>query len=951
MAKSRKNPDFRPTRILSPTTAPVQQFYDPSALAQVSDFQKSYEVASAFSELSRSLTGFAKTYTEAEKEAGRQEFLEYAKSPQKLKEKATEYIESAGRLAPWRVRSFLKMYGGQTMGSEYRSQAFAKIDSLSEFTNPDGTLKTDDQVRQELSELSKSLGVPNSFYVQQGFNEAVAGVNNELIVRVGQERVKKARQATEDQATAEALDAVQNTVDPKSIEEKLGTILKGTYKSGLQLTSQGRQAVVFGVARYINRELDSNRPDYDRIQEVMTIFDDGVVGGVKMTPDILGLVEELQNKIDKSSRLESFRRDVEDAETVSNGLVTEAALDWVSRYGGNTIPTVEQAREIVDPLLANLDLSSDVMPTVRSQLVGSFIDTVERRAGGERSFDQRVVDRVARSVASGEISTLEELDRYKEEIPADLFLQLRTEIQERMYPNFSGIRREVLAPFTDLRLFTDAPDVLDPSMRASVTARAFRSLNARIDEYTRTFNQDLENARLAASDPGSRDIKYRQGLNEYLNDPTFLESLRKETNDHLAGVDRRTAVAVANRSAAPFIAEQAEVAYPTTSLAGGIEEIDSATLLGRQRYQDLFYEMMADRIGSRFDSGNPFTVSEFTDPVFLQNIDAAVQGQIRRQDEMQGDRQVQEQVAEQLSELVRAKSPVPQFASSGEFGYLEYSAMAGLPLAYRAYLESPNTPERRANLTQAGAEVVSQASTNVDRLSTDGLSADSIVITGTSLLRRGDSHRTDAVGVRVRIERGTAGMMIAPDGIYRMKASDALRGISKDFQYQSFFGDGALGTIEIPMPLREFRALPEESQRNMVAEALNAAVAQNAVVNPELTGEYVFNLGIVGFDIEDATNGNIGGLQVTHGRPYVNMDSPYDIDLSQGPPNPAVFLYGNEADLREMIREFDSGSYGPESKLGRIMDIFDNTISPETFLILQRNRRQALGQLLDEDRQ
>jgi len=49
MAKARQTPEFRPFRTTTPVTAPVQQFYDPSGLAQQADFRKSFEIAEAFS--------------------------------------------------------------------------------------------------------------------------------------------------------------------------------------------------------------------------------------------------------------------------------------------------------------------------------------------------------------------------------------------------------------------------------------------------------------------------------------------------------------------------------------------------------------------------------------------------------------------------------------------------------------------------------------------------------------------------------------------------------------------------------------------------------------------------------------------------------------------------------------------------------------------------------------
>lgn len=926
MAKARQTPEFRPFRTTTPVTAPVQQFYDPSGLAQQADFRKSFEIADAFSELSSSLSGFAKTYTASEIKKGEQEFVQYAKSPQKLKEKVTELIEASGRIAPWRARAFLTMYGGETLASDYRRQAFSMIDQLSEFVNEDGSIRTDEQVAQELNKVAESLNVPNSFYIQQGFNTARMGIDRELLARVGEKRVSNARQATEDQATREALNIVQNERDPEKISELLGKVLNGAYKSGL-LTSGGKQAVVSAVLRAVAIEMESDNPDLGRVEDIMTVLEEGSIGNVKLNPELMEAVQQTRNEIDRYTSASAFVRNVEEVVVPLEGRVKESIIEGLVNKSMKDFESIVSA---VDSILSQSDdygrLPSDKQASVRSQLIASAEQTWSQFSRAVPDYDDELTDEITRSLADGTI-TAEKLDFARENIPPQVYLEARKYLRDTGLQILSEVGREIPLPEVPNKRLLDESDLRQVEGRRAAEWGRIES------EALVEFTSNPENTALYRE---GRVVEYRQKFRE------FLHNKLNENRDSLTQI-MQEAVEVTRSGLIAVVVDRAyasmedvvnELMPPPEQLAGPIQEPrspeDQVVIEAmEERMLEAVREDVESRLRLAAESGRPQpSLAELTNEVRLRNV-------LKRA----GFGLLQERTTVTEGPFIAELSKGFVRNSIPSAGFENYPQIFNLDSTLSAYEASPGTPELETAAIEAVSRAKAEAATNAEEYTTSLPDFDFNFMSSYAGPEEGSTLvNVTFAGIptlRLGYPAGLESNLIRPDGVYKISLTD-------------------IKTRRLPLQISpvEFSKLDETSQRQLVMDALLDQSANRAVFSKEDTSAYVFNLGYNGLDIEDMTNNTLGGMAVTHGSPYYNSENPLEVDLSQGPPSPAIHLYGTDGDWPVMVEEYrqyqETGEIDPESLIGRVMDIFDNTITVDSFMELQTNRREALGRFLEE---
>jgi hypothetical protein len=929
MAKARQTPEFRPFRTTAPVTAPVQQFYDPSGLAQQADFRKSFEIAEAFSQLSSSLSGFAKTYTASEIKKGEQEFVQYAKSPQKLKEKVTELIEASGRIAPWRARAFLTMYGGETLGSDYRRQAFSMIDQLSEFVNEDGSIRTDEQVAQELNKVAESLNVPNSFYIQQGFSTARMGIDRELMARVGEKRVSNARQATEDQATREALNIVQNEMDPEKISKSLEKVLNGAYKSGL-LTAGGKQAVVSAVLRAVAIEMESDSPNIDRVEDIMSVLEEGSIGNVKLNPELMQAVEQTRNEIDKYTSASAFARDVEGVVVPLEGIVNGSIIEGLVNKSMKDFESIVSA---VDSILSQSDdyrrLPSDKQASVRSQLIASAQQTWSQFSRAVPEYDDELTNEITRSLADGTL-TEKQVESAREDIPPQVYLEARKRLREIGLDILSEVGREIPLPEVPNKRLLDESDLREVEGRRAAEWSRIES------EALVEFTSNPENTALYRE---GRFAEYRQRYRE------FLHNRLNENRDSLTQT-MQEAVETTRSGLTAVVVDKAngliqdvvdELIPPPEQLAGPIQEPRSPE---DKRVIEAMQKRMLEAVREDVESQLLLAAeSEKPQPALVELIsEVRLKGLI----ENVGFEFLQEinepnqgaLIARLTQNLVQGTLPTvnPQ-------NYVETSRLNGVLSALEA---SPGTPELETAALEYRERAKAEAAENA-KLYTTALPEVFFLFNrgGMGLGYSFEGNTTVKISYAgstlERYPEGAMSYLVRPDGVYKFSLTDP--------KARKFI---------LPLSPGAFSRLDRDSQRQMVMGALLDQSTNRAVLSKEDTSAYVFNLGYNGFDIEAMTNNDLGGLSVNHGNPYYNPENPTEVSLSQGPPSPAIHLYGTDDDWPVMVEEYqkyqETGEIDPDSLIGRVMDIFDNTITIDSFMQLQTKRREALGRFLEERR-
>lgn len=908
MAKRRQNPEFQPVRITSPVTAPVSQFYDPSALAQAQDFQNSMEIAKAFSELSSSLAGFAKTYTKAEIRAGEEEFAQLASSPQKLRAKATEYIESAGRLAPWRVRSFLEMYGGQTYGSQYRSSAFADIDSLSEPMNPDGTIKTDQQIQSQLNRFADQLEVPDSYYVRRGFNKARLGVDNEVMSRIGQLRVAKAKQATEDQAAAEALQLITNTRDPEQISKGLDKILKGTHASGLGLTSGGRQAVVRAVIQAVDRELNSADPDFSRVDEILSVFSDGEVAGLKLTPELIASLQDVQNKSDKALRFTAFSNQTNEIALRLNPAMTDAVGQAIKENNGQPI-SPDQMNAIALSLIReqNPETPSDVVGASRELLrrhgltVQEEYTTFRNRQTDDPETIVAIEDQV-RSYAPDALNTVR--NAYTTGlITRQTYDRFVTELNN----SHASFVRDA-APFINREM--SSADVVSPSVKSTLTTEESASLDQRLQtERDRIL---IRTAATVARSPAFREAMSRG--DEFTAQQMLTQAAVSEWNSsrerliaEVASIQESSfsnLQAVARGRAITVINDAVSSVYPEDSMAGGVGLTAELRAQQRELREYLIKHVESGVISTASvvgrDKVNPYT---FDDAWIRSTIDDGI------------DSYTSQKVGagKKVGEYAKAPTITSQMPVGRED---DWTLLITQDAANRGEV---GELEARRRLEEGALEAVARINNKVNNERNAPFLTD-YPIDGVFRESNRSAKITFTLGGRRFIETNRGVVVTATPGLL----------------------SGGRVDMSVPYSVEDWNAL-SQNRKNVVLTELLAARSE---VDQEATYNRVFDLGMIGFDINQLTFSKIGAMDVSSGKPFESNSDPFAIDLKLGPPNPKVFLYGTPEQWAQMNSDYsDYEQIGqiPPGPLQDLLDLFENSYTPEQIMLLQGGLRVNRG--------
>lgn len=199
MAQDRIVPQFDPTRIVQPTANPVDLYFRP-VLAQP-DVTQQLQVAKAFEnmlpQLQRLSSDAMAFGIKQEKSAGVIEALNEPNAGAMLK-KATQYIEKAGGLAPWRYQSYLETAGARLARDNYQAELYKQMDRLANPFKEDGTVQDPNFITEEMAKLYQAAGIPaDSYYMNKGAAEAKANIDQAFLSRAMLIRADRVKTQTE----------------------------------------------------------------------------------------------------------------------------------------------------------------------------------------------------------------------------------------------------------------------------------------------------------------------------------------------------------------------------------------------------------------------------------------------------------------------------------------------------------------------------------------------------------------------------------------------------------------------------------------------------------------------------------------------------------------------------------------------------------------------------------
>lgn len=381
MAKGneRQNPEFDPTRIVRPTAAPVDLYFrpmlrgpEPSQLMQVAE-----ALGGISPTLNRLASDAAAAGIAAEKNAGTWQ-AETEKDPEVLRRKATEAIEKAGGLAPWRFQSYLEAYGQREVRDKYRKALYENIDDLSNPYNADGTLRPVDYISQKMQEMYENVGLPtDSYYIQKGAAAARAEADNSFYDRLMNARRQKVIQGTEDTFMDGITFAIESNSDIDKAFAIISQAADNYYKEGGQNGDQLIAQVSVNVARgyMANKEFDRARNVLNRLLEPKK--GDRVIGN-RHRPElqqVLALVEDKEREDEfRTSQRERTLKDDAQIELVDRML---PKLQEMQAKTGFISMTDAELMEFVAANSAGTKASQETVHSIRGRVVSTIRETIE----------------------------------------------------------------------------------------------------------------------------------------------------------------------------------------------------------------------------------------------------------------------------------------------------------------------------------------------------------------------------------------------------------------------------------------------------------------------------------------------------------------------------------------------------------------------------------------------
>lgn len=377
MAKGneRQNPEFDPTRIVRPTAAPVDLYFrpmlrgpEPSQLMQVAE-----ALGGISPTLNRLASDAAAAGIAAEKNAGTWQ-AETEKNPEVLRRKATEAIEKAGGLAPWRFQSYLEAYGQREVRDKYRKALYENIDDLSNPYNADGTLRSVDYISQKMQEMYEKVGLPtDSYYIQKGAAAARAEADNSFYDRLMNARRQKVIQSNSE-TLADGLAFTLETKPDLAAEFADGGLVKMQldlyYQQGGQDGNEILAKTVISTANGL-----ASQGNYDRAKKLLDLVLDPPKGGAAIGRRFRASVQESLDVIERKERDEEFqdaqrresRKDI--ARTSARESLLNTLVDRQTKAPNNYISmTAAERTELVKQVLSGVEAPEDIKTAISGDL-------------------------------------------------------------------------------------------------------------------------------------------------------------------------------------------------------------------------------------------------------------------------------------------------------------------------------------------------------------------------------------------------------------------------------------------------------------------------------------------------------------------------------------------------------------------------------------------------------
>lgn len=368
MAKQRINPEFSPDRVVQPTSSPVDVYFRP--MLRAPDVAKQLELAKALQDLAPQLERFTSDAvafaSQAERAAGEIDALN-APDQATLRRKATEAIEKAGGIAPWRYQAFLEATGARLVRDGYQSKLYESLEDLSEPTNADGTARDPDYVTQRMSEFYKEVGIPeDSFFIQKGAANAKMAADRTFMDRITLMRAEKVKLKAENDLRDSITFALQTT-PLENLDElftgpggRITAAMNAHYANGF---GSGNDVLMTSMQAWA--ESLAAEHDYDGARKVVGFLMKNPVGGRKIGDRFTPLLKKKMEEIDDEER-KYQANEIQLKEMRQRAILNDATDQFYRMYqeksqanqeagrGGYVSLTMGQREEAADKILAGM---------------------------------------------------------------------------------------------------------------------------------------------------------------------------------------------------------------------------------------------------------------------------------------------------------------------------------------------------------------------------------------------------------------------------------------------------------------------------------------------------------------------------------------------------------------------------------------------------------------------
>ena len=379
MAIQRQNPQFDPQRIVQPTATPIDTYFRP--MLRQPEQPKILQVAAALSDISPQLGRLASdamaANIAAQKEYGQYE-ASTEKDPEVLRRKATEAIEGAGGIAPWRYQAFLEAYGQRLVRDHYRNELYNHLDDLSNPYNEDGTVRSPNYVAEQMTKLYENANIPtDSYFIQKGAAAARAEADNSFYERLMGARRQKVIQGTED-AFADGLTfALQSTPDLDASFALIKQASDNYYRQGGQNGDEIVARVGMNVASgYVaSKDFDGARGILDRLLSPKP--GDRAIGN-RHRPDIQKMLDVVNSK-EREAEFEDMRQQRFLQETAQLEMVDRVLpqLQEMHAKSGFISMTDTEIIEFVKKNSAGTKSPQNIVDGIQGRLVTTVRDHIE----------------------------------------------------------------------------------------------------------------------------------------------------------------------------------------------------------------------------------------------------------------------------------------------------------------------------------------------------------------------------------------------------------------------------------------------------------------------------------------------------------------------------------------------------------------------------------------------